>query len=408
MKRVLAAGMLFVAAACFADIKKDAAKFVPEGWIADIDGAVIADFNSDGAEDIALVYYAIDPDMGEFDNRMNRVLVLIADGKGYYESVNQRLPMDSDYGTEVTLDYFDGVLKIFQHRGIMHLFNEWGITWDEFTQRFWERTSGWGGLVGLGSSGYYDALTGLGSAEKIWDDVDVSVEYATIYAEKLEGTITLDGKPDEPDWQRPFATTNFWVTWGNQNWGEEEDASIQVRALFDEVNLYLLAEVRDDEQVLPKGEDDILASDHLELWIDRLTSDVLTEESIYVYDWQRKKDAYTVQIALAESVNGKALIRMWLPEENSVNPGIDAGFSRTAGTWTAEISIPWEIIHPSGPVDYFSFSLVFSDSDNGSNPRQETLIGTSTVSWAEPFTFGQLLTSKPYRTYWGIYPEEEK
>lgn len=407
MKRYIVTSML-LAAGCVAGLKKDAAKLVPQGWTAEMDGAVIADFNSDGADDIALVYYSIDPDLGEIENRINRVLVLIAEDKKLFPVVDQGLPFDEDYGTEVDLEYVDGILVIFQHRGIMHQFNEWGITWDEFSERFWERTSAWGGLMGLGSSGSFDALTGIGSAEKIWDDVNISCEYATIYAEGLEGEINLDGKADEADWQRPFACKDFWVTWGEENWGEVEDASLAVRALFDGVYLYLLAEVTDDELVLPRGNDDILASDHLELWIDRLTPDISVQELGYVYDdFERKKDKYTVQIAVTQSSDGGTLAQMWLPEDSNENPGIEAGFSREGIIWTAELAIPWDMIHPRGPVDYFSFSLVFSDSDDKSNHKQETLIGTSKVRWAEPFTFGQLLTYKPDRVYWGVYPGGE-
>ncbi|MBD3285531.1 hypothetical protein GF338_04260 [candidate division WOR-3 bacterium] len=406
MKRLLA-----VTLACTqflgASIINDALKLVPDGWTADTEGAVVADFNSDGDEDIAIVYYALDPEF-EIENRTNRILVALSDDKKLRRVVDQGLPWGEDFGVEINLDYVDGILKVFQHRGIMHQFNEWGLTWDETAQMFMERTSAWGGIAGLGSSGYHDALTGTGSFEKVWDDVDISVEYADIYAKEVKGEITIDGKATEPDWEKPRECTHYWVNWGSENWGDEADASMRVKALYDPAHIYLFIEVADDDLVLPNDPDDLLNTDHLELWIDRLTPDISTQELDYVYnDWERKADEYTVQIAVAESKEGKVLSEMWLPEEDITDPGVNVGFSYDNRILTAELSLPWDVIRPSGTVDYFSFSVVYSDSDNRVNPKQETLIGTSTVRWAEPFTFGGLLTFKPEPVYWGIEPLED-
>ena len=407
MKRLLAAVLLVTTLFGTAGITKKALELISEGWTVDTEGAVVADFNSDGEEDIALVYYQIDPEF-EIENRTNRVLVALSEGKKLNRVVDQGLPWGEDFGVEVSLDYVEGILTIFQHRGIMHQFNEWGLTWDEDQQSFLERKSAWGGIAGLGSSGYFDAVSGTGSVQKVWDDVEITVEYANIHAKELEGELTLDGHATEADWQRPPSCNHYWVNWGSENWGDEADASISLKALYDPANLYLYVEVADDDLVLPEDPEGLLHADHLELWIDRLTPDISVQELGYVYDdWERKKDEYTVQIAVTNGKDGTTISQMWLPEEDIKNPGVVAGFGYDNGVYTVELSLPWDVIHPRGPVDYFSFSAVYSDSDNPDNPKQETLIGTSTVRWAEPFTFGTLLTYEPELIYWGIEPLED-
>ena len=408
MKRVVMMGMLLVIGV-FADLKKDALKSVPQGWEVDPQEMVVADFNKDFADDIALVYYKIDE---EFENRVNRVLVLISYGKKLVPVVDQRFPADQDFSTEVMINYENGILKIFQHMGFMHRFNEWGIAWDELTEGFWERTYASGGILGLGAATGYDALTGLGYVEKVWEDVNVSCEYSTIFAEKLAGSIKLDGYDNELGWQRCWVADNYWITYGEDNWSREEDASLKIKALYDEDSLYLFVEVTDDEFVFPSNPDEVLASDHLELWFDMLTEERAETVSGYVAEpWKRKKDPFVSQIAVVQSASGKPLVERWLPAitDNQYIPDIQAGFYREpgTGTWVVEMGIPWDEFSPEGVLDYLSFTIVYSDSDNPSNPKQETLIGTSQLRWAEPFTFGSLMTEKPDRIYWGVYPEED-
>jgi hypothetical protein len=102
------------------------------------------------------------------------------------------------------------------------------------------------------------------------------------------------------------------------------------------------------------------------------------------------------------------LASRWLPESyDDYLSTIQAGFTQSDASWTAELAIPWDEFCPQGMQDYLSLTIVYSDSDDEAKPRQETLIATSQLRWAEPFTFGSLLTQKPIRVYWGVYPEEE-
>ncbi|MBA7684008.1 hypothetical protein ES703_92396 [subsurface metagenome] len=399
---------LAILSSAYAGLKEVAMDFVPSGWVADTAGAVIADFNADGADDIALVYYRIDPERGELSNRVNRVLILLEHEQGLKRVLDQGLPFDEDFGTEVMLSWDDGILYIFQHMGFMHRFNEWGLEWDEDQGAFWERTSAWGGLLGLGSAGGFDAGTGIGYVEKIWGDVDVSAEYSTIYAEKLDGSISFDGEDDEADWNRPWAADSTWVTFGENKWDGGDDASITVRALYDSHYLYLFVEVTDDEFVQPANADEILKSDHLELWFDRLTVGESEAQDYYPELWNRRKDPYVTQIAVAQTLDGKSVVRMWLPEDADYEPDIKSGFYREGNRWSAELGIAWVRFGTEGSMDHLPFTLVFSDSDNPSDPKQETLIGTSQLQWADPFTFGSLSTKKPDRIFWGVYPLPEE
>lgn len=407
MKKVVWLGLLVIASG-LADLKKDALKSVPQGWEVDEHEMVVADFNKDDAEDLALVYYKIDE---EFENRVNRVLVLISYGKKLVPMVDQRFPADQDFGTEVMIDYEDGILRIFQHMGFMHKFNEWGLAWCEFAERFWERTYASGGILGLGSATGYDALTGLGYVEKVWEDVDVSCEYSTIFAEKLDGSIKLDGYDNELGWQRCWVADNYWITYGEDNWSREEDASLKIKALYDEDSLYLFVEVIDDELVFPSNPDEVLASDHLELWFDIWTEERAETVSGYVAEpWKREKDPFVSQIAVAQSASGQPLVERWLPDlsnDDQPLPRVNAAFFSSENVWVVETAIEWVEFGSQGVLDYLSFTLVYSDSDNPSAPKQETLIATSQLRWAEPFTFGSLMTEKPDRVYWGIYPEED-
>jgi hypothetical protein len=406
MKRVGMMGMLFVIGV-FADLKKDAMDFVSKGWEVDTADVVIADFNSDDTDDIALVYYRIDPERGEASNRMNRVFILLGQEQGFKTLVDQGLPYDEDFGTEVMLSWDDGILYIFQHMGVAHRFNKWGLEWDAERQAFWQRLTASGGILGLGFIASFDAGTGTGYVEKIWDDIDVSAEYSNIYIKKLSSTINLDGRDAEQDWQDARPSWTGWFAWGYENCKGADDTDLEVRGLYDEKYLYLFVDITDDVYVQPFTGDDIVHGDHIELWIDRLTWEESEATGYYSEMWNRKKDLYVTQIGIAQAPDGSTVARRWLPEDSDWQPEIKAGFQKQLKGWTAELEIPWAYVSPKASPDYLVFSLVFSDSDDSQNPRQETLMGTSGVRWAAPFTFGTLMTEKPDRIYWGIYPEED-
>lgn len=422
MRRVIQFLILVLISVAFAEIKQDAAKYVPEGWMADLEGAVVADFNSDGADDVALVYYRIDPDLSEFNNRINRVMVLISWGRTLTLSVDQPLPYGEDFGTEVSLDYDDGILRVFQHMGFMHRFNEWGLEWFPGMERFWERMYASGGIMGLGSVAGFDAATGLGYVEKVWDDVDISAEYATIYAEPTYTQVILDGYINEQAWNRARPCEDYWVTWGVGYWGEVEDASLEVRSLFDEEYLYLAVEIGDDDLVKPAGEADILAADHLELWFDCFDWE---SEDYFPELWARKADPYVYQYAAALDSKGRMQVMRWLPEAEQQEDDVgdsasvpdaacpdaacpDAACVAGSQSWTFEIAVPWELLNSSGPADYVPLTVAFSDSDNPQNPKQESIIATSQVSWAEPLTFGSVVTQKAEKYFWGIEPHSDE
>lgn len=395
---------LAILSSAYAGLKEVAMDFVPSDVVADTAGAVIADFNADDADDIALVYYRIDPERGELSNRVNRVLILLEHEQGLKGVVDQGLPFDEDFGTEVMLSWDDGILYIFQHMGFMHRFNEWGLEWDEDQGAFWERTSASGGILGLGFIAFFDAGTGTGYVEKIWDDIDVSAEYSNIYIKKLSSTINLDGRDAEQDWQDARPSWTGWFAWGYENCEGADDTDLEVRGLYDEKYLYLFVDITDDVYVQPFTGDDIVHGDHIELWIDRLTWEESQATGYYPEMWNRKKDPYVTQIGIAQAPDGSTVARRWLPEDSDWQPEIKAGFQKQLKGWTAELGIPWAYVSPKASPDYLVFSLVFSDSDDSQNPRQETLMGTSEVRWADPFTFGPLVVEEPVRRYWGVEP----
>lgn len=409
MKRLLVLISIAATAPLVAGLESEARAFIPAGWLLDNSSVVVADFDFDGGDDIALCYFQVDPELGEIENRINRILVLLSDEDGLYPVLDQGLPEGEDYGVELQLDWNAGILTIYQHRGIMHQWNQWQLMWDSQRQAFWERTSAWGGLMGLGSAGGFDAATGVGYVEKIWDDVDISAEYLTIYASRLSGTINIDGLDEEPDWERCRVTDTFWVNYGEKKWKGNQDAGLAVRALYDDARLYLFIDVSDDVHIPVSAEDDVLNLDHLELWFDLFNWEEADREGYFPELWNRKKDKYVCQLALAEDYEHNPIVMQWLPEGQPGYPapisGIRAAFREVKGQWTAEISLDWENLGSSaGAMEYLTTSVVFSDSDDQQNPKQETLAGTSEVRWADPFTFGSLVTTEPKRVYWGVEP----
>lgn len=387
-----------------ADIRKDAERFIPKGWIIDEESVASGDFNVDGKSDIALCYYKVATSLGEIENRTNRILVLISKGKSSERVVDQPLAGEFDYGTPVQIDLDCGMLDIFQHRGVMNQFSEWILSWDSVQNKFWTRSFSSGGVAGLGSATSFDEETGIGYIEKIWDDVEKTASYATIYAERLGGVLNIDGNDDEAAWKGVRTLDTCWITYGRNSWEGKEDCWMSTRALYDDENVYIFVKVADDSYVKPAKIEDLMSCDHLELWIDKLTSLVSEAGDYYPELWDRVKDPYVSQIALAEGSASKPILERWLPEDSDTRVFVKAGFSKSEKGVNYELAIPWSEFDYECSPSCASFSLVYSDSDNKSKPKQETLIATSELRWADPFTFGVLSTTIPRRIYWGIEP----
>lgn len=402
LKKLSIVFAILAASVLSADIMKDAQRHVPKGWSVDEESVATGDFNSDGLEDAALCYYKVDPELGEIENRTNRVLVLLGGKKGLERVVDQLLPDESDYGTPVEIEFNEGTLIIFQHRGIMNQWNEWDLCWDSEKRGFFVCSNACGGIAGLGSATSFDFQTGTGHVEKIWDDIEVSAEYATIYADRAGGVVDLDGADDEDAWKGARTLDTCWITYGRNSWEGEGDAWMSVRSLYDDDNLYLFVEITDDSYIKPSKAEDLMASDHLELWIDKLTTLAREADEYYPEEWDRVKDPYVSQIALAEVAAAKPMLERWLPDNSDPRVFVKAGFSKSKKGINVELAIPWSEFGYEYSPAYASFSLVYSDSDNKSKPKQETLLGTSRLQWADPFTFGIISTSRPQRTYWGL------
>ncbi len=409
MKRIIAASLLIVVVA-LAGLKRDALKYVPRDWIADTAGAVTRDFNSDGSQDIALVYYQIDQPAGEFNNRINRVLVLMADGRKLRPVIDQFLPYEEDFGTEVTLDYRNDLLLIFQHMGFMHRWNEWGLAYDAELDMFWEASHASGGILGLGFAASVDFRDGTGYVEKVWDDVDITAHYATIYSNQTRSPIDIDGKDAESDWLHHTLpiTTHNWITYGEDSWNGFDDATFNVRSLYDDEFCYFYIEVRDDEIINPSSANQILSCDHLELWIDQLTWEKSEETGYYPQMWDRRKDPYVAQFAIAQIEGGNPVAVQWLPSEKGEVAGIKMGVIRDAEVCNYEVAIPWRFFgESSDDLEYAPMTVVYSDTDDRTSPEQESLIATSEARWADPFTFGYWQRGRHVRYYWGVSGLEE-
>lgn len=198
----------------------------------------------------------------------------------------------------------------------------------------------------------------------------------------------------EKDWEKANWVTidqdEEMITYGKKNWQGSKDLSMRAKTLMRGQNLYIFAEVTDDQVVWNNTTD--LKQDHLEIWLDSERSiRSWNEQSEQVYDsWvyrQTKQGLY--QFALYKN---KAL--RYQPQAKAES-GIQYAFATTKTGYNVEICIPLDqyLKFEWSEKGRVRFTLVISDTDSKTKPAQDTLLATSALKWGNPFTLGAIVKS---------------
>lgn len=208
--------------------------------------------------------------------------------------------------------------------------------------------------------------------------------------------IRVDGVV-EKEWQN----TNWVVidndqemlTYGRKNWQDSKDLSLKVKTLLQGNNLYILAEVTDD-QIVWNGTTD-LKQDHLEIWLDSEASiQVNSDEALQLYNTHvyrhNKNGLYQFAIYKTKAMR-------YLPQ-SKVETAIQSAFSATKSGYMVEICIPLDrfLMYKWEEFQAIGLTLVVSDTDSKVKPAQDTLLATSTLKWGDPYSLGVVVKTEPY------------
>lgn len=160
---------------------------------------------------------------------------------------------------------------------------------------------------------------------------------------------------------------------------------------WDDNQLYIAAEVTDDQHVQNATGRDLFLGDSLEVLLDKeLRGDFF--KSIL------SGDDYQLGISPGSPIGESPEAYLWFPEANE-GPRIlvNIAASETDSGYQIEMAIPWSVfgITPS-EGDLFGFGFSLSDNDEIGTSVQQTMISNlSTRFLADPMTWGNLVLTKP-------------
>lgn len=229
-----------------------------------------------------------------------------------------------------------------------------------------------------------------------------SAEFLNIYAMPRKGSIKIDGDGREAVWRNapklPVGRAEGHFLLQRSIVDTDADLSYSVRALWDDGFLYLLIELIDDAVVLaPPGKNGV-RYDHVELWLDRAGP---TWDGDLTPRMEPDPEK-TFQLGLVP-IRGTHKVRVlrWFPDEADL-PKVTAAYRKTTPGYMIEARFPLELIGASDNYadalderrlhkGLVNLTIVASDADDPAEPRQESMLGTSTLEHrGAPFEMGLL------------------
>ena len=382
---------------------------------------VYDDFNKDGIADVAAIFRPVDENTKgkEFEggnteevwNEDRFLAIGFADQAGKVKLVlnKQTIPCfqcGGVYGApEITLKAKNGVLSTSKYGGsASRWFEEQKIRYENDQFKVIGYTTGESYFATeLKTDINFNTLAAVRSyvyqlpkanSDKT-DEFKGAVRYKAFVAQKLAGKLTLDGKLDEPDWQNAVwfeLQDQADVIYKPENWGGPADLSFTAATLWDDNNLYLAVQVKDDQVVPVENWENLLKGDHLELWFD-FAGSLTSEESETPI--RTKSDQNNVQIGVGVTANNRSLIRVFYPEKAKKETGINAVSALTPDGYQVEVQIPSAFLREFAPADFewtnqaqFGFSVTVSDTDSPDKRTQKSLMSTSQLKWGNPYTLG--------------------
>ncbi|HUF63660.1 MAG TPA: PA14 domain-containing protein [Verrucomicrobiales bacterium] len=181
--------------------------------------------------------------------------------------------------------------------------------------------------------------------------------------------ITIDGVADEGAWQTAEDLTEFFVAANNPP-DNDEDLSCTWKALWDEANLYIWAEVTDEAVVV--GDSNDWQDDSLEIYVDaeglgKTDDDPLTDYGPGFGPNEFPVYQLTILAGEIELKNGINFMK-WV-ELNGDDPEMNAVATIGDTGYTLEVALPWETLGSATPDDilargYFGLGLAVNDDDD--------------------------------------------
>ena len=172
------------------------------------------------------------------------------------------------------------------------------------------------------------------------------------------------------------------VIWGATNWESPQDLSGTAHLGWRREHLYLGVDVVDDNLCQTQRGQGIWKGDHIEVYLD-VQPDVEPKrdsfgEGQFQFGFSPGNFATTGD-PLADCTPEAFCHR---PPGTTVE-GVLVASSRTDTGWTLEAAIPWALLGVDQPTSDLTlrFEIAISDTDT-SEPQQESMIATSTATWA--------------------------
>ena len=207
-----------------------------------------------------------------------------------------------------------------------------------------------------------------------------------LWAYKVTSPPTLDGSLDE--WgDRRFSVSHVAYSTEGNTWQGANDLSGYCYLAWDDVNLYLAAQVTDDIHVQTETGDSLFEGDEVEIQIDANLQGDFADSSLSDDDGQ-------IGFSPGDFSARQAEAYIWRPPELE-QPGtmIDLAARQTDEGYVVETGIPWWVLGGRPPTETaVGFTVNFSDNDNPSIAQQMLLLSTSpNRKWGDPTTWGTLV-----------------
>ncbi len=206
------------------------------------------------------------------------------------------------------------------------------------------------------------------------------------HAARFSAPPTVDG--DLSEWGG-LADVIDQVVFQPANWTGVGDNSATFALAWDDNNLYLAAQVKDDVRAQTQREATIFKGDSLELLLDTNLAGDFAEAKLSGDDFQ-------LGLSPGDLAAGDPPPQpyLWFPKDRA---GVPAGVTMSAKPlgdgYTIEAAIPWPVfgVTPESG-NRFGFALSVSDDDNPAAAEQQSMISTaSTRKLTNPTTWGTLV-----------------
>ena len=183
----------------------------------------------------------------------------------------------------------------------------------------------------------------------------------TVTAKKRTGTITIDGNPNEANWEFTNNITKTII-------GSPNNTS-KFAVLWDSLNLYVAFIVVDANKY----------NDSANPWEDDAVE-------VYIDADNNGGTSY--------GTNDRQFMKEWnsstIWEKNGKTSNVQSAWTNTSNGYAVELRIPWSSIGITNPAVGFTigFDVAVDDDDNGSNRESQQMWAGDNDNWQYPRNFG--------------------